>query len=207
MTVSQIRDLLKIIADIKGTSIWSTANLNSLIFSEYRNLCNEITGVWPDHFVKSSTVTTTANTDFTDLPSDCTILKKLVDSSGNTLRWVHNSQFDHSESHAEPTKFDVIGRKIWWGTTPDTTYTYTIFYHYQPADLTLDADTPSALPPNLHDVIAYGVAVNSKIAKDDNVRELWEQYNRRKDLLMHQIGIVQTNNARRVLRVYDSSEE
>ena len=207
MTVSQIRDLLKIIADIKGTAIWSTANLNSLIYAEYRDLCNEIVNRWPDYFLTSASVSTVASNDFTNLPSDCITLKKIVDDDGNTLRWVHNSQFDHSETHAEPTKFDRVGSKIWWGTTPDAVYTFTAYYHNQPTDLSSDSDTPSALPPNFHDILAYGAALHSKMAKDENIRELYEQYERRKELLLRQIGMVQTNNARRVLRVYDNSEE
>lgn len=207
MTVTQIRSLLRILIDSPHTAIWSDANLNSLLFSEYRDLCNEITQHNPDYYTKStSSLLTIAANKFTALPSDCTIMKKIIDSNGNTVKYVHNSQFDHVAANTQPLRFDIVGRNVWWNPTPDAIYTYSAFYHYMPTDLSADSDVPE-LPPNFHDIIAYGVAVNSRIAKEENINEYMMQYERKKKMLLHQIGISQTNNSRRVLRAYDASEE
>jgi hypothetical protein len=206
MTVSTIRSLLRVLIDQPHLGVWSNTNLNTLIFSEYRDLCNAITERNPDYYTKSTSVVTIAANKFTALPSDCTIMKKLIDSDGNTTKWLHNSQFDHTSANAKPTRFDVVGRNIWWSPTPDAIYTYTAFHHYMPTDLSADSDTPE-LPPNFHDILAYGVAVNSRIAKEEQIDEYVMQYERKKKMLLHQIGISQTNNPRRVLRVYDESEE
>jgi len=206
MTVSSIRALLRVLIDQPSTNIWSTANLNTLIFSEYRNLINEITERNPDYYITSGSVSTTANVEFTDLPSTCTLLKKLTDSDGNTVKHNHDSQFDHTATSTEPLRFDVKGRKIWWNPKPDTVYTYTAYYHYQPTDLSADSDVPE-LPPNFHDILAYGAAVKSRLAKDEQIAEYMAIYEQKKQNLLHQIGISQTNNPRRVLRVYDADEE
>jgi hypothetical protein len=180
--------------------------LNTLIFSEYRDLCNAITERNPDYFVKSGTMVTIAANKFTALPSDCTIMKKLIDSDGNTVPYLHNSQFDHVAANTKQLRFDIVGRNVWWNPTPDAVYSYTAFYHYMPTDLSADGATPE-LPPNYHDILAYGVAVNSRIAKEEQINEYLMQYERKKKMLLHQIGISQTNNSRRVLRAYDASEE
>lgn len=206
MTVSQIRDLLRVLIDAPHQGVWTNTNLSTLIFSEYRDLCNAITERNPDYYVKSGTMATIASNKFTALPSDCTIMKKLIDSDGNTIRFLHNSQFDHTEANTKPLRFDIVGRNVWWNPTPDAVYSYTAFYHYQPTDLSGDSDTPE-LPPNFHDILAYGVAVNSRIAKEEKIDEYLMRYDRKKKMLLHQIGISQTNNSRRVLRAYDASEE
>jgi len=206
MTLATIRSLLKVLIDQPNTGIWSTANLNTLIFSEYRDICNEIIRRWPNYYITSSSIVTVASTSTTALPSSCTYLNKLVDSDGNTVNWVPSSQFDHTASNAEPEKFDVIGRNIWWNPTPDAIYTYTAYYSAMPTDLSADGDTP-ILPPNFHDILAYGAAIKSRIAKEDKINEYVMLYDRMKDNLLHQISISQTNNARRVLRVYDASEQ
>ncbi len=205
MLVSEIRDLLKVLCDIKGTAIWSTANLNSLIFSEYRDICNEIARRWPNYYMTSSSVSTTANTASTALPTTCTYFSKLVDSDGNTLPYTPFSQFIHTTTNTKPEGYCISGRNFWWTPIPDTAYTYTAYFNAMPTDLSSDNDTPS-LPPNFHDILAYGTAVNAKIAKEESVNEYMMQYERKKEMLLHQIGITQTNNAPRVLRVYDSSE-
>jgi hypothetical protein len=205
MTVSQIRDLVKVLCDIKGTAIWSNANLNSLIFSEYRDICNEIAARWPKYYITSSSISTTANTATTALPTSCTYFNKLVKSTGETIKFCPSSQFDHTSSNSEPEKFDIIGRNFWWNPTPDAIYTYTGYYNAMPTDLSGESDVPS-LPPNFHDILAYAVAVNSKMVKDEDAQGVFARYERKKEMLLHQIGITQTNNARRVTNVYDASE-
>jgi hypothetical protein len=206
MTVSQIRALVKVLGDIKGTAIWSDANLNTLIYSEYRDICNEIVARWPKYYITSSSVATTANTATTALPTSCTYFNKLVDSEGCVLAYLPSSQFDHTAANSKPLRYDIVGRNFWWNPTPDAIYTFTGYYNAMPTDLSGETDVPS-LPPNFHDILAYAVAVNSKMVKDEDARDIYSKYARKKEMLLHQIGITQTNNARRVSRVYDASEE
>jgi hypothetical protein len=207
MTVASIRSLLRVLIDQPvSTAIWSNANLNTLIFSEYRDICNAITERFPDYFETSSSVSTTANTATTALPTTCTYFKKLVNSSGETLHYIPMSQFNHTSANSGPTGFCIVGRNIWWTPTPDAVYTYTAYYNAMPTDLSGETDVPN-LPPNFHDILAYAVAVNSRIIKDEDVRDIANKYNQKMGMLLHQIGVEQTNNARRVLRVYDESEQ
>jgi hypothetical protein len=204
MTTTSILALLRILIDCPHQTPWNDDNLNTLIFSEYRDLITEITRRNADYYVKSATVSSTANNEFTDLPTDCSILKKLVNSEGNTLPWLHNSQFTHGDTATEPTYFDVVGRHIWWNPKPDAIYAYTAYYHYVPTDLTAGA-TPE-LPPDFHDILAYGVAVKSRLAKEDDLKGYWETYQQKKDNLLHRVSVSQTNNPRRVLRMFDETE-
>ena len=205
MTLSSIRTLLRDLIDQPSTAIWTDAKLNRLILSQYKEVISAITRRWADYYTTNASVVTVANNEYTDLPADCTVLKKLTDSDGNTINWVHNSQFAHTSSVTEPTCFDVIGRHIWWNPKPDAVYTYTAYYHYQPTDITADSDVPE-LPPNFHDILAYGTAIKTRLAKEEDLQGYMAIYNQKLDDLLHQISIPQTNNARRVLRTYDSSE-
>jgi hypothetical protein len=206
MTTASIRGLLRVLIDEPTTAKWSNANLNTLIFSEYRDLTSAITERNPDYYIKSGSVATIANNKFTALPSDCTVMKKLTDSSGNTVRWVASSQFDHTASASTPTGAAIAGRNIWWNPVPDTVYTYTAYYHYQPTDLSGENDVPE-LPPNFHDILAYGTAVKSRLAKDDQIADYYRIYMEKRDMLLHQIGVDQTNNPRRVNRAVDAMDE
>ncbi len=205
MTLTQIRSVLRVIADCPYQTPWKDANLNTIIFSVYREVVNEITRRNPDYYITTDTVSTTASTEFSDLPGDCTILKKLTDSDGNTLNWVHNSQFDHTIAEAKPQRFDRAGSQVWWNPVPDAVYAYTAFYHYQPDDLSADSDVPD-IPVNFHDILAYGAAVKARIAKEDKINEYMATYQGMLDNLLHQVSISQTNNARRVLRAYNIKE-
>jgi hypothetical protein len=154
----------------------------------------------------TGTVVTVASTATTALPSGCTYPSKLVNSDGETVRYVPLSQFDHTSANTEPECFCINGRNIWWNPTPDAVYTYTIYYNAMPTDLAADGDTPN-LPPNFHDILAYGVAVNSRLAKDEQIRDFAYKYERKLEMLLHQISVEQTNNAPRVRRVYDETEQ
>jgi hypothetical protein len=206
MIVSSIRSLLRVLIDEPTTAKWSNANLNSLIFSEYRDLTSAITERSPDYYVKSASVATVASTDWTDLPSDCTLLKKLVNSEGETILWQRSSQFNHTADSSEPICFDVVGRHIWWSPQPDAVYSYTAYYHYMPTDLSGESDVPE-LPPNFHDILAYGTAVKSRMAKEDNIAQYHAIYQQKLGMLLHQIGISQTNFPRRVLKAVDAYQE
>ncbi len=206
MTVTQIRSLLRVLIDQPSTAIWSNSSLNSLIFSEYRDICNEIASRWPKYYITSSSVATTANTATTALPTSCTYFNKLVDSEGCVLAYLPSSQFDHTAANSKPLRYDIVGRNFWWNPTPDAIYTYTGYYNAMPTDLSGESDVPS-LPPNFHDILAYAVAVNSKMVKDEDAQGVYARYERKKEMLLHQIGTTQTNNARRVTSAYDASEE
>ncbi len=205
MTVTAIISLLRIIIDAPHINTWSDANLIMLIASEYRDLIDAITERNADYYVKSAPIVTITNNKFTAIPSDCTLIKKIVDSSGNTVAFTHDSQFNHTDIATTPLRFDVKGQNIWWNPTPDAIYTYTAFYHYQPVDLSSGSNVPE-LPTGLHDILAYAVAINTRIAKEDKIDEYLMKYNKKLSRLLHRVSIPQTNNPRRVLHAYDSSE-
>lgn len=206
MTVASIRSLLRVLIDEPTIAKWTNPNLNTLIFSEYRDICNEIARRWPEYYNTSSSISTTANTRTTALPTTCTYFKKLVNSDGETLRYAPPNQFDHTSSNGSPVRYCVTGRNFWWNPTPDTIYTYTAFYSAMPTDLTGDGDTPD-LPPNFHDILAYGTAVKSRLAKEENIAQYYNIYQQKLDMLLHQIGVDQTNNPRRVNRAVDVVSE
>ena len=206
MTVTQIRSLLRVLIDEPHTAKWSDANLNALMFSEYRDLIGGITDRNAKYYLKSGAVSTVANNPFTALPSDCTLLNKLVNSDGETLEWLDSAQFNHTSTNAEPYKFDVTGRNIWWGdAAPDAVYSYTAYYHYIPTDLSADGDIPE-LPPDMHDILAYGVAVKSRLAKEDDLSGYSKIYDMKLKKLMHRVGMSQTNNPRRVKHAYYANQ-
>jgi hypothetical protein len=200
MTLSDIRAHWRLLVDEPTTVKWSSANANKLINDSYRTICQEIMRRWPNYFHKSSTVTTTASTRYTDLPSDCVFTNKILNSSNETLPTIADGDID-MDLTGTPTSYAIRGPHIYWDSQPTAAETFTILYHYMPTDLTLDTDTPT-LPPGYHDVLAYGAAVISRMAKEDKIQEYAMTYTNKLELLLRAISVEQTGEMPRVKGEY-----
>lgn len=196
-TLENNRDLLRIFIDQPHTGIWSNANLNTLINAAYREIVAEIMRRWPNYYHKESTITTTANTPYVDVPSDCVNVNKIINSSSETLARLDLTQMDFTESNGEPTNFAVTGPHVYFWPEPDAAYTFRIDYHYCPSDLSSDSSVPE-LPVLYQDILAYGAAVKSRIAKEESLPEYQMQYKNKLDMILHSVAIESTNETPRV---------
>jgi len=198
MTLAQLRARLRILIDSPHTAIWSDVNINDMLNDAYTDVINEIGQRYPKYYTKTGTVATVANNPFTALPSDCTTLNKLVDANGVPIVYTDSTKFALVDvGTGTPAGFDVAGRNIWWYPTPTAVASYTAYYHYLPASLSSDSSVPE-LPPNFHDIVCYGAAIKTRLAKEESLREYAEAYNSKLAMLLHQINIAQTNSPHRV---------
>lgn len=197
MTLAELRAYWRVITDNPNTAVWGNTNVNLMLNGAYREIINEIMGRDPMYFHKSSTVSTTANTPYTDLPSDCVVINKIINSSEETLPYFDMTQQNMDEGHSQPTNFATTGPHIFWYPVPDSTYTFTIYYHYSPSDMSGDSDSP-VLPPGYHDLVAWGAAINSRTAKEEQLQEYIMKYEKKLKLLLRTIMIKQTNEAPRI---------
>ena len=202
MTLTEIRAYTRVLIDQPNTAIWSTTNLDLMINGAYRDVVSEILRRNPKYFHKSSTISSTASTPYTNLPSDCVIVNKIVNSEEETLPVMDLTQQNMDADHGEPTNIDITGPKVFWYPVPDAVYAFTIYYHYIPSDMTATSDTP-VLPPGFHDIIAYGAAINSRMAKEEQLQEYMIRYEKKLQLLLHSIAVGQTNEAPRIHGAYN----
>lgn len=197
MTLSEIRSFLRILIDSPHSAVWSNTNLNSLINSSYREVVDEIIRRNPRYYYKSGTITTTASGQTTALPSDCITPNKIVNASNIALTFLDNTQIALDVTPGEPTNFAVMGPNLLWYPKADAAYSFTLWYHYRPTDLSAESDSPT-LPPGSHDILAYGAAINCRIAKEDATQEYFIKYRNKLDLLLRNIMVEQTNQAPRI---------
>ena len=201
MTLSEIRDHVRRLIDQPHSAIWSDAKLNALINDAAREIYQEILRRHPKYLHKSSSISTTASTPYTSLPSDCVMVNKIVNSSNETLPRFDLTQMDTSESSTQPEGFDITGPNVFWWPTPNAVYAHTIYYNYIPTDMSADANSPT-LPYGYHDVVAYGAALKSRMIKDEQIREFMMLYENKLNLLLRAVAVGQTNEAPRVKGAY-----
>lgn len=177
-----------------------TTIANREINRAYRQLIQMISA-WNDRFyLKSGTITTTSGTQYVAVPSDCVMVKRLVDSDNDDLRHSDVDNFDLSLDNGTPVLWDKTGQYIRFNPTPSTsTATYTIYYTYMPAELSADGSTPEFVP-GYEDLIALKAAINSKMIRDEEVREM-AQLSYLEDVknLRHAVMTQQTGGGRRVI--------
>jgi hypothetical protein len=196
-TLSDIRTQVRDLIDQPNDGIFKNPQLNRIINDAAREVYQEILRRQPKYLHKSSTVSTTASTPYTDVPSDCVIINKIVNSSNETLAHIDLSSMDTTSSNGPPEGYEVTGPHIFWWPTPDAVYVHTIYYHHIPADMSADSDVPT-LPYNCHDVISYGAAIKSRMSKEDKLNEYYAAYESKLSLLLHTIAVGQTNEAPRI---------
>ena len=201
MTLTQIRAHLRRLIDEPNTAKWSDANLNALINDATREIYGEIIRRNPMYLYKSGTVTTTASSYFTDIPTDCILLNRLVNSDGEILPRVDTTQMSMDGTAGEPEGFAVVGPHIHWYPMADAAYAITAYYHYMPDDMATDSSVP-ILPVGYHDILAYGAAIKCRTSKEDQIKEYIMLYGNKLELLLRAISVDQTNEAPRIKGAY-----
>ena len=199
MTRSELVTELRDWTDEPHTGKITPAMANREVNRAYREIRGEINKRNCRFYYTSSTVTTTAATPFVDFPSDCILPNKLIDSNNNVLLQKDIEEFNHSLDSAEPTRWDIAGRHLVFSPIPDSTYTYTIYYTYDPGDMDEDTDVP-VIVPGYEDVIAIKAAINSKMIRDEAVKDFAQNvYIERLLSLLNIVGAPPTSASRRVI--------
>ena len=194
--VTEFRDWI----DQRNTAIVTAAIANREINRAYRELRGKINDRNYRFYYKSSTVTTIAATPYVDFPSDCVLVNKLIDSDSNVLLHKDIEEFNHSLATAEPIRWDTAGRHLIFSPIPDNTYTYTIYYTYDPGDMSSDIAVP-VFVPGYEDVIAIKAAINSKMIRDEATKDMAQNvYVERLLSLLAAVGTGQTSSSRRVIQ-------
>lgn len=194
--VTEFRDWI----DQPNTAIVSSTVAAREINRAYKQLAAMISS-WNDrYYLTSSTITTTASKQYVATPSDCVMVKRLVDADSYELKHVDYEQFDLSLDSGEPVRWDKAGQYIRFNPIPDaSTYIYTIYYTKSPSELSTDAATPDFVP-GYEGIIALKAALNSKLIRDEDVRDM-AQVAYIEDLknLRHVVTTQQTGGAHRVI--------
>lgn len=207
MTRSELVTEYRQLIDQPTTAIISSTMANREINRAYREILGKIHACNYAFFLTSSTVTTTASTRFVDLPTDCVMPNKLIDSDNVELPYLSKEMFNFSADTGEPTGWDTAGRRLMFQPLPDAAYTYTIWYTYQPSDLSSDSSAP-VIPPGFDDIIALKAAINSKMIKEEQVMEMvGMMYRERLRDLINVIGTDNTSGNRRVISSTYSIDE
>ncbi len=173
---------------------------NYEINKAYREMIALI-NTWNDKFyLTTGTITTTVSVQHVAVPSDCVMVKRLVDSDGTTLKHINLDQFNYSLASGEPIGWDTAGRYIRFSPVPDaSTYSYTIYYTKMPSELSTDAATPEFIP-GYDGLIALKAAINSKLIRDENTREMAQlAYLEELKALRHVVITQQTGGGSRVI--------
>jgi len=194
--VTEFRDWI----DQPHTGIISSTIANREINRAYKQLIQMINS-WNDKwYLTSSTITTTASTQYVSVPSDCVMVKKLVDSDGYELKHVDLERFDLSVANAEPCRWDKAGPYIRFNPIPNaSTYVYTIYYTKMPSELSTDEATPEFVP-GYEGLIALKAAINSKLIRDEETRYLAQMtYMEDVKNLRHAVMTQQTGGGSRAL--------
>jgi len=199
MTRSELVTEFRDWTDQPNTAIITAAMANREINRAYREIRGKINERNYRFYYTSTTVTTTAATPFVDMPSDCVLPNKLIDSDNNVLLQRDIEEFNHSLDTAEPERWDVAGRHLVFSPIPNSTYTYTLYYTYDPGDMDGDTDTP-VFVPGYEDVIAIKAAINSKMIRDETVKDMAQNvYIERLISLLNAAGSPPTSASRRVI--------
>jgi len=200
MTRSELVTEFRDWTDQPNTAIITAAMANREINRAYRELRGKINARNYRFYFKSSTVTTVAATPFVAYPSDCVMPNKLVDSDNNVLLHRDIEMFDHSLDTAEPERWDTAGRNMVFSPIPDSTYTYTIYYTYDPGDMSSDSSVP-VFVPGYEDVIAVKAAINSKMIRDESVKDMAQNvYVERLLSLLNAVSAGITSSSGRVIQ-------
>jgi len=194
--VTEFRDWI----DQPNTAIISSTMANREINRAYKQLAAMIAS-WNDrYYLTTSTITTTVSVQYVEVPSDCVMVKRLIDSDKYELKHVDIEQFDLSLANGEPVRWDKTGQYIRFNPTPDaSTYTYTIYYTKHPAELSTDASAPDFVPGQ-EGIIALKAALNSKMIRDEDTRAM-AQLTYAEDLksLRHAVITSHTGGGHRVI--------
>lgn len=186
----------RILVDQPHTAIISSSNAASLINNAYRELIGEIRQRNYRFYYTSDTLSTVINSRYIILPADCVVPNKIVDSDGTVLKRIDMENFPTSTTTCEPEYWDRIGNKIIFPSGADAIYTYTLYYHYQPADMSLGSSVPNFVP-GFEDLIPMLAAIKSKMIRDDK-SDLITLFPLRLKAMLNAAGKSQTESSGRV---------
>lgn len=145
---------------------WPKSILNEDLNIQYKQLVRRIRQLMRRHYQTSATITTTASTWTVNIPSDCKQVINLKDSDGNEVLKGVKADFDSSDT-GEPSYFDFYNYStLCFDVTPDSTYSYTIQYIYEPDDFSSDSDEPD-LPSGGDEIIAMMTAYSLTNSRGD----------------------------------------
>lgn len=165
--VTEFRRLI----DQPNTGIISPTTANAEINKAYKELVAKIVK-WNDRFYrKTGTLTTVASTAYVAYPSDAIFINRIIDSDKETLPHLDLELFELSEAEGTPHGWDAAGRYVYFHPTPSAALSYTAYYTYFPTELSLDSSTPEFIP-GYEDIIALKAAINSKMIRDQDVRDM-----------------------------------
>ena len=193
--VTEFRDWI----DQPNTAIVSATMANREINRAYMQLAQMISA-WNDRFyLTTASISTTASTQYVAVPSDCSMVKRLIDADSDELRHTDIEQFDLSLDNGEPICWDKAGPYIRFNPIPSAVYAYTIYYTKMPAELSADASTPEFIA-GYEGIIALKAAINSKMIRDEQTRDMAQMvYLEDVRNLRHAVMTQQTGGARRVI--------
>lgn len=188
----------RVLADQPHEAIITAANAASLVNNAYRELLGKILQRNPRYFYTTAALPTVATSRFSALPVDCVEVNKLVDSDGVILPYKDMESFRILPLTGKPTCWDKVGQKIVYDSTADAIYTYTLHYHYMPADMSTDSSIPEFVP-GFEDLIPALATIKSKFVNDDK-SDLLSLYPDRLQAMLQAAGTRQTAASRRVMR-------
>jgi hypothetical protein len=185
--------------DQPNTAIVSSAMANYEISRAYKELIAKVIERNYRFYYKSASLSTVAATARVAVPSDSVLINKLIDSDKVVMPHKDLEMFDHSLSNGTPSAWDTAGRYIYFQPIPDAIYVYTCYYTYMPADFTGDSSTPEFIP-GYEDLIAIKAAINSKMIRDESVKDMAQMaYYENLKSFLNAVSTQQTSSGRRVI--------
>jgi hypothetical protein len=186
------------LVDQPNTAIISAVNAAGMVNKAYRELLGKISQRNPFYFINSASLATVAGTHFATLPADCIMPYRLLDSDGTELQFLDMTMLGPENDSGEPEYWDRNGNKILFSPKPDAIYTYTLWYHYQPSDMSAGSSAPEFVP-GFEDLIAILAAIHSKMVRDEKA-DFIQLYPDRLQTMLAAANTKQTQSSRRVQR-------
>jgi len=172
------------------TGYWSLAELNRQINRAHKTIARKARLLNREYYLTSTTISTTASTWTVDLPSDFYKMVEIRDSQNNLIRPGLRRNFD-STSSGEPSFWAFYHgstNQICFDLTPDSVYSYTMYYIYDPSAMSSDSDEPD-VPMGGDELIALCAAYNLlKVRGDDTSVEFYRNYKSRLDEWLRDIA-------------------
>ena len=166
---------------------WTLAAYNRYINRAYKDWVENIHNMCKRYYTTSTTISTVASTWTVSLPDDCHQILSIYDSDGNALLWGSINDFDETAT-GQPSYYCHYGNtSICFNVTPDSAYSYTINYVYEPDDLSSDTDEPD-IPLGTENIIILKAAFAMLNARGDDTQSLGYELKRQEDRALARIA-------------------
>lgn len=196
MTRAELRQAVRDMLGEQYSGNFSTAALNRYINRAYRQLVMDIQHSFAEYFITTSTITTTANSAYITLPTNCVMVKKIYDSDGDELLVYRQTDFDSTDT-GTPEYFTIEGIKLKLYPIPTSAISYTLVYHYLPTSLAYDTDAVD-FPIGYEELIADYATILASYQDDANMRDFKMNFERNKKNMLQGIKTRQTRDTRHV---------